>query len=136
MEKISCSQSLSDLTIDLWCNRIPDYYQYTPALLPIQGKDVVKSESVIKEENRLLPVETANTNYDAETDVDLDNLLHHAETLVRKVKDELNTGTETPTQPGPLSNKRKGLSAEASLTTSPKKKMHIAIACGNNACFD
>ena len=33
-------------------------------------------------------------NYEADTDVDIDNLLPHAETLVRQVKVELNSGSD------------------------------------------
>ena len=105
-------ERVSDLTIDLWCNTIGEYYQYEPTsqLHLIKGEqegnngsrtsDTVQTESAdtkIKKEAEQFPVETNDDNYDAETDVDLDNLLHHAETIVQQAKKELSSNAD----PGP-----------------------------------
>ena len=85
---------LSELTIDVWCNSVSEYYQYVPVSLSANYVNTGKLELTIKKENKTSG-ETPDVNYDDETDVDIDNLLHHAESLVRKVKDELNPEKET-----------------------------------------
>ena len=100
-------EHLTDLTIDLWCNQISDYYQYAPVSQPVLSTNVVKVEPSLKEENKSSREGSPATNYDAETDVDIENLLQHAESLVRKVKDELNPEKEKPIQSDPSLTKRK-----------------------------
>ena len=92
---------LPSLTIDLWCNKIPDYYQFTPAELPVKCEDVtLPAKDLVESVNKTQPLSptTEKNSYDADTDVDIDNLLQHAKTLVQQVKVELNTGADNPTE--------------------------------------
>ena len=120
---------LSSLTIDLWCNKISDYYQYVPVELPVKREIVTLPDSEVNTSvNTTQPSLTGEeNNYDADTDVDIDNLLHHAKTLVQQVKVELNTGCVKPDTPKSVtqtSKKRKHAShvETTAAVTIPKKK--------------
>ena len=133
---------LSSLSIDLWCNTIPDYYQFVPA----------DTDALVKQENATVsnittdnmgsssPAKESENNYEADTDVDIDNLLHHTVTLVRQVKVELNTGNaEKPPEQGvsKLRPKRKRPShVETSTTTNTSKKKKKASSNDVSAALD
>ena len=110
---------LSELSIDLWCNKIPSYYEFTP-VKPVESADVLKTEPPSTEDNNSTSKETSPSNYDAETDVDIDNLLQHAKSLVRKVKEELTPENETLNTSASSATKRKH--KEHLITPNSKKK--------------
>ena len=120
---------LSSLSIDLWCNKISDYYQFTPVEVPVKRENVLLPDSeVVEQMDKIRPPSPVNeNNYETDTDVDIDNLLHHAETLVHQVKVELNTGSDNPTKPQGTKqqSKKRKRSSHVEMTTSsttPKKK--------------
>ena len=81
---------LSDITVDIWCNCVSDYYVHVPE---IEAKPVIvcgygqKRENVdrvpdnAKQIKSKVPVET-----DSAVDTDIGNLLTHAENLVQQAK--------------------------------------------------
>ena len=92
----------------IWCNKVSEYFQHEPPVPAVKTEncdanpvnckrshsDDETPAKCVKAEPDPPPVET---NYDAETDVDIDNLLDHAVNLVQEAKKELSN--DAPTLP-------------------------------------
>ena len=95
------------------------------------------SEAVETVDKTQPPSITDQNSYDADTDVDIDNLLYHAKTLVQQVKVELNSGGENPLPQDAknLRKKRKHAShvetTTASTTPKKKRKPHSHVETSN-----
>ena len=122
---------LSDLTVDIWCNHVSDYYVYTPKitakLVIVHGygrkrgnADAQKDIAFIdaKQIKTEVPVET-----DSITDLDIGNLLSYAENLVQQAKTLVNTDdvgdSKKPSSKRNKKSKKAGQQSTSHVETKP-----------------
>ena len=106
---------LSEISVDIWCNHVSNYYEYQPIPdppgIPVDVKPtLVKGYGSTKgphvDENKATEVKHERVTSPVETD-DIDNLLSQAENLVNKAKDLANA-TDSSTKRKKSTLKRKG----------------------------
>ena len=92
---------LSDISVDIWCNNVSNYYEYQPIPDPLSEPTDVKLTLVkgyggtkrsITDENEVIDVKRERVTSPVETE-DIGSLLLQAEKLVNKAKD-LATATD------------------------------------------
>ena len=108
---------LSDISVDIWCNNVSNYYKYQPTADPLSEPTNLKLTLVkgyggtkrsITDENEVIDVKRERVTSPVETD-DIDSLLSQAEKLVNKAKD-LATVTDNTAKRNKSKPKRKGKS--------------------------
>ena len=108
---------LSDISVDIWCNNVSNYYEYQPTADPLSESTDLKLTLVkgyggtkrsITDENEVIDVKHERVTSPVETD-DIDSLLSQAEKLVNKAKD-LATITDNTAKRNKSKPKRKGKS--------------------------
>ena len=108
---------LSDISVDIWCNNVSNYYEYQPIPDPVSEPTDVKLTLVkgyggtkrsIIDENEVIDVKRERVTSPVETD-DIGSLLLQAEKLVNKAKD-LATATDNTAKRNKSKPKRKGKS--------------------------
>ena len=108
---------LSDISVDIWCNNVSNYYEYQPTPDPLSEPTNVKLTLVkgyggtkrsITDENEVIDVKRERVTSPVETD-DIGSLLSQAEKLVNKAK-ELATVTDNTAKRNKSKPKRKGKS--------------------------
>ena len=108
---------LSDISVDIWCNNVSNYYEYQPMPDPLIEPTNVKLTLVkgyggtkrsITGENEVIDVKRERVTSPVETD-DIGSLLSQAEKLVNKAKD-LATVTDNTAKTNKSKPKRKGKS--------------------------